>query len=300
MGSGRFDASDWSAMASSRSYATKRAADIYTASKLDSSFDVKGKVRESCPSADNPNPTPIILAMDVTGSMSAVLEELAKKALPKLCTEIYARRPVSDPHVCVVGMGDFDASDRAPFQASQFEADIRIATGLEKLYLERGGGGNDYEGYAQSWYFAWKHTKTAKRGFIFTFGDELPQKTLTKANIEEIFGDSSERDMSAGELLDKVSTNWEVYHLIVAEGNGCSYSVDRVHAEWQKLLGQRAVILSDVTKLAEVVVSLLEVAAGRDTASVVSSWDGSTAVAVGTALKGIAASKVTAEGMVEL
>lgn len=61
-----------------------------------------------------------------------------------------------------------------------FEADIRIARQLEKLWLEKGGGGNCCESYTLPWYFAALHTaidwfeKRGQKGYLFTVGDELP------------------------------------------------------------------------------------------------------------------------------
>src|SRR4051812_41950627 len=72
MGSTRFDPDAYRDYATST--ATKSAAD-YTSSTLKKDFDPKLiKVRESVASAINPHPTPIIVGLDVTGSMGRVLE----------------------------------------------------------------------------------------------------------------------------------------------------------------------------------------------------------------------------------
>ena len=44
-------------------------------------------------------------------------------------------------------IGDFDC-DRAPVQATEFESEpVTIGKQIEDLWLERGGGGNNFEGY---------------------------------------------------------------------------------------------------------------------------------------------------------
>jgi hypothetical protein len=77
MGFGRWRDSDWDRYATKniRSKATVDA--IYSSRSLAPELDPKGiKVRESCDSADNPNSSPLIVALDVTGSMGYVLYNL--------------------------------------------------------------------------------------------------------------------------------------------------------------------------------------------------------------------------------
>ena len=50
--------------------------------------------------------------------------------------------------------------------------------------------------------------------------------------------------------------------------------------QWTELLGQRVIGLSDHTKLAEVIVSAIEVNEGRDRDRVVKSWSKQTALVV--------------------
>ena len=53
--------------------------DLYKARKLDEALDPKGVVRECVDSDEHPNTIPVILALDVTGSMGSALEEVSKK-----------------------------------------------------------------------------------------------------------------------------------------------------------------------------------------------------------------------------
>lgn len=307
MGSGRFSADDWDVYATTSSYATKTVDAIYTARKLDDALNPHGiKVRESHDSADNPNSTAIIVALDVTGSMGMLLDTMAKEGLPTLMAEIYDRKPVTDPHVMCMGIGDVEAGDKAPLQVTQFEADLRIAKQLEKLYLERGGGGNSYESYALAWYFAAKHTsidcfkKRGKKGYLFTLGDEKPTPYLRREDIERVMGPSGlESDLlDIDSLLTMVSREWEVYHLIVEEGSYARGN-HQVLEEWRKVLGQHAIPLSDHKKLAEVIVSILSVSAGMDAHTVVRSWDSSTSLVVSRAVSDIAV-RTSSGGVINL
>lgn len=287
MGSGRWDAEDWTSYSTSKSYASKPVGAIYTSRTLDPDLNPRNVTRESRDSNDNPHSTPLIVGLDVTGSMHAVLDVMAKHGLNTLVSEVYDRRPITDPHVLCAGIGDVEMGDRAPLQVTQFEADLRIAQQLEKLYLEGGGGGNSYESYALLWYFAARHTATDsyekrnKKGYLFTIGDEEPTPYLRKEDLALVLGDTEEaRRLDVNALLTEVSRKWEVFHVMVAEGNHASAHPDRVKAEWSALLGQRALWLSDHTKLAEVIVSTIQIVEGVSHDDVVGSWDGSTALVV--------------------
>ncbi len=286
MGSGRFDHAEWKSYTSTGSkgydYQSAPVDQIYARRAISQALDPRGiTVRESRDSADNPQSTPVIVALDVTGSMGMVLEAMAKDGLPTLMTEIYGRKPVTDPHVMALGIGDCE-HDAAPLQATQFEADIRIAQQLEDLYLERGGGGNNYESYALAWYFAARHCATdawekrGQKGFLFTVGDEEPTQKLVASDVTRVFGRTPVGSLDVKDVLAAAEERWHVYHLMVAEGSHARTHKDRVRSRWTDLLGQRAVWLADHKRMAQAIVTLLLLAQGQDANSVIASWDADT------------------------
>lgn len=279
---------DWKNYASSN-ITGKTTQQIYRATGLNPKFDPKGIIRESRDSENYPESTPIIIGLDVTGSMSHILNEVAQQ-LGDLVREILDRKPVSDPHIMFNAIGDSHGDD-VPFQATQFEGDIRIAEQLTQLYFERGGCGNGFESYPLAWYFAANHTSTdnyekrGKKGFLFTMGDDGYPKYLLDAELKSIFGDNIEaKNISVDEVLTQVNRKYEVFHLCLKQGSTCT---DRVINEWRELLGERAIIVSDYTKIPQIIVSILETMAGKSVDEVADSWDGSTAVVVRDALKGL-------------
>ena len=305
MGSGRYSTDDWV----SYSHTMGRSADpirgvdpsvhhstIFTASRLDPDLDPKGKTRESVDSADNPQSTPLIVGLDVSGSMGMISGVMARVGLKTLMTEVYDRRPITDPHLMFMGIGDAEMRDTAPLQVTQFEADVRIAKQLDKLYLEGGGGGNQHESYMLPWYFAAHHTKIdsfdkrGKRGYLFTIGDEYPQMVLPADCVRTVIGDSLQSDISVEELLTQVSRQWDIFHVIVAEGSHARGHERQTRDQWTKLLGQQAIWLTDHTKLAEVIVSIMQIREGLDHHTVAGSWDGTTAVTVRAATAGLTTS----------
>lgn len=293
MGCGTFTSRDWDSYTTSRGYsASSSVSDMYKSKTIKPEMEPVGVTyRESCDSEDHPNSTPIILGLDVTGSMGGVLETISKK-LNTLITEIYDREPVSDPQIMVTAFGDVEC-DSHPLQVTQFESDIRIAEQLNDVYFERGGGGNDGESYTLPWYFAARHTKIdsfekrGKKGFLFTIGDEPFLKTISKESIKRFVGDDIQGSLTADELLTEVSRQYEIYHLMIEEGSGMRWGRDKVIDSWTNLLGQRAILVSDCSKIPEIIVSILEVASGKDAKEVVSSWNGDTSLAVSKAISGL-------------
>jgi hypothetical protein len=298
MGGGSYSSKDWTYFSSSRAYSDPKTTtkDIFKSGGLSPDLDPKEfKIRESVDSISNPQSTPIIIGLDVTGSMNPVLDDIARNGLKTLCEGIYERRPITDPHICILGIGDV-ICDRAPFQATQFEADIRIFEHLEKLYLENGGGGNSFESYILAWYFARYRTKTdsfSKRGvkgFIFTLGDECITPKISAGDFKRHLADDNARSFTSEDLFAMVSPEWNVFHLIIKQGNYASHAFSEVKKSWEEVIGsQRVLPVGDHTKIGEIILSVLDLFSGKSSKEVVASWNGSTSVVVGDALKSIGA-----------
>ena len=126
------------------------AQDMYKANHLSAVLNPMNVMRECCDSEEHPNTLPVILALDVTGSMGDASVKVAQK-LNQIMTDLYSDDGVKDIEFCIMGIGDV-ACDDSPVQMSQFESDIRIAEQLDQLYFEGGGGGNSYESYSAAWY----------------------------------------------------------------------------------------------------------------------------------------------------
>jgi hypothetical protein len=292
MGGGRWTDSDWATYSSTTTKTAKTVNEIYKSKGMVDKFDPKNIVmRESRDSVDNPNSNAIIVALDVTGSMDSVLDSMAREGLKTLATEIYARKPITDPHIMYMGVGDVDAGDRAPLQVTQFEADIRIAEQMMDIWLERHGGGNSYEGYNLPWYFAGMKTsidcfeKRGKKGYLFTVGDEETPMGLSTFSVNKVFGDTIQNNLTNEQLLAMVSRMYNVYHLIVNQGSHYRSSGAAVDRKWRELLGQRAMNLTDHTKMSEVIVSTIQANEGFAKEEILDSWDGKTSLVVAHALK---------------
>lgn len=287
MGGVRFSAADYS------DYQTKNAGktqqQTFTAKTVDKGLDpLLINFRESCDSPANPESTPIMVFVDETGSMGKLAHTIIKTGLGVIMNEIYDRKPVTDPHLLVGGIGDA-YTDQYPIQPSQFEAGAKELTDqVARIVIEGNGGGNGGESYLLAWYFAAFKTKIdsmlkrGKKGYLFTVGDEPPHLTLTKGQIKTLFGDDVEADMTAQQLLDLASESWEVFHLRVQSAR---YAKER----WIELMGERVIDVTDHEKLAEVIVSTIQVIEGHDKAAVTGSWSGDTSLVVQSAIKDLTA-----------
>ena len=287
MGMGRWKNNDWDKYSDAH-VSGKTAAQVFTSRNMKSEYNPREiDVRESRDSADNPNSTPIIVGVDVTGSMGIIADNLIRDGLNTLATEIYARKPVTDPHLMALAIGDTEY-DKAPLQATQFEADIRIAKQLQELYLEKGGGPNGGESYNLAHLFAAEKTvsdaweKRGKKGYLFTVGDEPVLEEVT-SNAASRFLGLQLPTLSTEECIRMASARYEVFHVVINERRR-SYGTNPI-LQWQSLLPQRVIVLDDHTKLAETIVSAIQVTEGAKKADVAGSWSGGTSMVVASAIQ---------------
>jgi hypothetical protein len=93
---------------------------------------------------------------------------------------------------------------------------------------------------------------------------------------------------------------YHLFHVVVEEGNHARIALPAVMNGWTGLLGQRVLRLADHTKLAEVIVSAIEVNEGRDRDTVAGSWSGSTALVVRHAIGALGPAATPGAGVVRL
>ena len=287
MGYSRWNSSAW--RGHSARHSGLRRDEIFGQRSLDRDLDPRrAGVRESRDSTLNPQSNAVIVALDVTGSMGMVAEMIARQGLGTLVEEMLVRLPVSDPHLMFMGVGDV-RSDRAPLQVTQFEADIRIAQQLERIWLEGGGGGNHSESYTLPWYFAARrtaidcHEKRGRRGYLFTIGDEMPPEPLTPEDIWQVVGDEVSRPIPAAAALAMAEQRYHCFHIVAEEGSYARSQPDRVISAWRNLMGQRVLRLVDHRRIAEVIVSAIAINEGANPRDVAASWKGEASDVVGRA-----------------
>ena len=236
--------------------------EMFKSRRLDPALDPKNVIRECCDTDEHPNTLPVILALDVTGSMGQTAVEVAKK-LNVIMTKLYEE--VTDVEFMIMGIGDLSC-DSVPIQASQFESDIRIAEQLDKIYFEFGGGGNNYESYTAAWYFGSRHTnldclKRDKRGIIITMGDEQLNPYLPingrHCGLAKATGDNLQADIETKDLYEETVKKFDIYHLDVNHGR--RYDESSIEMSFKKYLDdnhfRKVTMDSIVNEIVDIIVS---------------------------------------------
>lgn len=234
------------------------AQEMYTQKHISDELNPYNIERECCDTEEHPDTIPVILALDVTGSMGNTAVEVAKR-LNIIMTELYEK--VKDVEFCIMGIGDL-AYDIAPIQMSQFESDVRIAEHLDKIYFEGGGGGNDYESYTAAWYMGARHTKLdcwtrGKKGIIITMGDEPLNPYLPKDALGKATGDSLQADIETSKLYDEALAKYDIYHLAISDSSSYKWHKPKIISTWEKLLGDDHFKTVSLDALASTIVDII-------------------------------------------
>lgn len=228
--------------------------EMFKARKVDKALNPYNVTRECRDSEEHPNTIPVILALDVTGSLGQAAVEIAKK-LNVIMTKLYDQ--VKDVEFMIMGIGDLYC-DEGPIQISQFESDIRIAEQLDKLWFEFGGGGNLSESYTAAWYMGSRHCdldcwKRGKKGIIITMGDERLNPCLEEQPLMLQTGDDLEADVETKNLYAEASEKFDIYHIQVDHGR--SWDIDGIIKSFE-ILGDNFK-RANMDNIADVIVEII-------------------------------------------
>lgn len=272
MGHGSYTSADWAKLKnSSKITESSTASQIFVSKQMEERFNPKFiNVRESRDSEDHPNSTPIMIGLDVTGSMGYLSAEIAKNGLNETMMKIYSTNPIEDPQMMFAAIGD--VKDQAPLQVTQFESDIRIAEQLLSLWLESRGGDSP-EDFQLLWYFAAKHVRTdafekrGKKGFLFTIGDADCHPMLTGGAIKRIFDDNAE-DISSKKLAEMAGEKFEIFHIHIQTHS------QQPPKNFQEILPGKILCIpkSAVSALPEIIISTMQLVNGEEEGKVISQW----------------------------
>lgn len=213
------------------------------------------KVRESRDSDAHPTAKPIVVFLDVTGSMGAVVTAIHAK-LPELYGVLMRGAYVEHPAILFGAVGDA-YSDRVPLQVGQFESGNEADEQVEKIFIEGNGGGQVQESYELAAYFAARHTATDEwekrggKGYVFFIGDECNYPRVNRGQVLSVIGDSLEADIPTADIYAELKERWEVFYIQPA--GGYHGGEKGVLDSWRDLLGQNVLPLDDPTAVCETI-----------------------------------------------
>ena len=260
MGYGNYSIAAHAALTASRTH--KPATEVFRQTQCHALMNPKGlKVRECRDSADHPDSLGIAFALDVTGSMGAIPQLLAKQELPNFMKLLMACN-VPDPQLMFMAIGDATA-DHAALQVGQFESTAELMDQwLTWSYLEGGGGGSGEESYELAMYIAAQHTdmdnwvKRKKKGYLFLTGDELPYPAVSRHQVDALIGEKLDEDIPIDEVIAAAAETYHIFFLIPDVGRR-----KRCESRWRELLGDHTICMespADTCAVAAAIVGLTE------------------------------------------
>lgn len=258
MGGSTYSTVNRAARAISSNYHSAPIETIFVQQKVrrvhESMDSTKIKLREARDSETHPETIPIIVALDLTGSMGFIPHHLVKNGLPTLMSGII-QNGLKDPALLFLGVGDHETDDY-PLQIGQFESgDEELDMWLTRTYIEGGGGANGGESYSLAHYFAARHTKTdawdkrKTKGILITIGDEPNLISYPGDSMRTITGDSNISSFNDKDILEEAQEKWEVYHIYPVK----FYERKDTTEYWKQLLGERFFSVENEKEIVETI-----------------------------------------------
>lgn len=188
------------------------------------------KVVEPTKTVTTESTNPIIVAVDVTGSMARWPFEIFDR-LPLLYTTLQAYR--EDTEILFAAIGDGKV-DRWPLQVTSFASGYDLEQQLGAIYGE-GGGGDAPESYGLFAHWVDTHVRApnAERPFLIVFGDITMHEHVPADQIRDIMGDGSQGGIESFEAWSKVASKWNTWFLRRPGGK----EGDHVDQQWAKAIG---------------------------------------------------------------
>lgn len=217
---------------------------VFNQRKLDPRMDPLGVAyRESRDSDDHPNTISVVFALDVSGSMGAIPEQIARKELPHFMKALLDAG-VADPQVLFMAFQDCTGGV-APLQVGQFESTAELMDQwLTRCWL-MGGGSSAFESYDLALYFAAHHTrldsfeKRNKKGYLFMTGDEPCFPSLKAEWVKRFVGDELPRNVPLATVVADVQKLYHTFFVVPDADRG-----KRVASFWREHLGDNTIVLA--------------------------------------------------------
>jgi hypothetical protein len=190
------------------------------------------------------SPTPLVVGVDVTGSMGEWPKLIFQK-LPVLYNEAKLHLPDLDISFCAIGDANID---QFPLQVCDFKKGKELEEHINSLYPEAGGGGGTKESYELAAYFYARHCRlpAAKRGLFVFCGDEGFYERIKVNTVKKMIGDTLSQDVDSFVVFAELKKRFDVYILRVPFGEPEKDQL--IQEQWQRALDRQAVLRMDDPK----------------------------------------------------
>jgi len=183
---------------------------------------------------------PIVIAVDVTGSMSTWPGEIFDR-LPLLYQTLAKYKPDLDISFAAIG----DATvDSFPLQVNDFAKGNDLEAKLKALGCEGGGGGHITESYELFGYFMLEHCKTpkAKSPFMLIYGDETFYDNVDSRQVKHYIGDDLQNPLGSNDMWRSLMQKFNIYFMQKPYGSGDAGTTREVRGIWAAALGDQRII----------------------------------------------------------
>ncbi len=184
--------------------------------------------------------TPIVLAVDVTGSMSHWPAEIFDR-LPLLYQTLSQYKPELEISFCAIG----DATcDSYPLQICDFAKGLDLEGKLKAIFGEGGGGGQNRESYELFAYAMLNNISipNATDPFLIIFGDEGFYDQVSPAQARHYLKSDMQEPLESMTVWNQVSRKFDTYLLHKPYSRG---SDAEIVAQWKTALGDQKVVTVD-------------------------------------------------------
>lgn len=227
------------------------------------------KARECRDSPEHPESLGICFALDVSGSMGAIPQKLARTELPRFMKTLLDTGTL---HPQVLFMAFADARyDHTPLQVGQFESTAELMDQwLTMTCLEAVARGTSYTGplqggesYELALWFAAKHTKMdcwekrQKKGYLFMTGDETTYPAVPAETIDKTLGYKVDGDIPMADVMTALRETWDAFFIIPDHGRR------GVEKPWREHFGNDVIVMASPDDTCAVTASIIALCEGQ-------------------------------------
>ncbi|MFH1072662.1 MAG: hypothetical protein V1743_04500 [Nanoarchaeota archaeon] len=200
---------------------------------------------------------PLIVAIDVTGSMSAWPAEIFDR-LPLMYQTLSQYRP--DLEICFAAIGDATC-DNYPLQVNHFGKGVDLEEHIKAMCPEGHGGGQISESYELFGYYILEHCKTPKATspFLLIYGDEKFYNQIAPDQVAHYIGDKMQGPRDSNEVWKALMQRFNLFYLQKPYNTEDTPHIDEeVRNHWAGAIGkQRIINLDSAERAVDIAMALI-------------------------------------------